>query len=879
MAAERDKQFATLDDLIDGLARHDDRPALLSFRQGSAMPMSYADLAAHVERATRWLRSRGIGPGHAVAIFAPNRPEWVVAWLAIVRAGASAVPIDAQLPAGIAMPLLAHAKPALLLTTTAGAAALAAFRPEMETVAFDETDRWPPPCAVADDAGAPASAGQVAALFYTSGTTGTPKGVPLTHGNIAANTTALLEARLVGLRDRVLLPLPLHHTYALTVGLLAPLAAGATVILPAGIAGPELATAAVEGGATVLLAVPRLCEALWNGIAAGVAARGRNAERLFGVLLDLSVAVRRATGLRIGRWLFRGVQARLGGRLRLIGCGGARLQPALAWRLEGLGWTVLTGYGLTETSPLLTFNSPRHARIGSEGRPLRGVEISIDSPAGARQGEILARGPNVFPGYWHDDAATAAAFTADGRFRTGDLGWIDARGYLHVEGRSKELIVLADGKKMFPEDVERIYGAAELIREIALLERNGVLAALIVPNDDAFRQRGALRETTLLRESLEDIAARLPPYQRIVDYRVTRLPLPRTQLGKLKRHLLPALFEQAARGERAAAAPLTDTDRRLLEGARARAVFAWLASRYPDREIALETSPQLDLEIDSLAWVALTLEIEQRFGVILDSAAVSRIVTLRDLLNEIESAMPAGVPRAGLQPYVRPGPVMRGVGALVHAVARIGMRLAYGVRVAGAANVAGDEPLVIAPNHASYLDPLALAAALPWRRLRRTYWAGWVGVLYTGRFRRFVSRAAQVVPLDPDRDLAAALDTARELLRQGYSIVWFPEGRRSPTGELGPFHRGIGLLLGDSGARAVPTAIEGTFEAWPKYRRWPRRGSLSVTFGTPLCSVTASSASAALESAVRVLLDSGRQPAAQQPADEGAGRRQPATFG
>jgi long-chain acyl-CoA synthetase len=131
--------------------------------------------------------------------------------------------------------------------------------------------------------------------------------------------------------------------------------------------------------------------------------------------------------------------------------------------------------------------------------------------------------------------------------------------------------------------------------------------------------------------------------------------------------------------------------------------------------------------------------------------------------------------------------------------------------------------------------------------------------------RSFLSRAAQVIPLDPDRELAAALDTARELLHQGYSIVWFPEGRRSPTGELGRFHHGIGLLLGDSGARAVPTAIEGSFAAWPKHRRWPRSGSLSVTFGTRLRATAASSASAALESAVRELLDTDRRLAAERP--------------
>jgi long-chain acyl-CoA synthetase len=162
------------------------------------------------------------------------------------------------------------------------------------------------------------------------------------------------------------------------------------------------------------------------------------------------------------------------------------------------------------------------------------------------------------------------------------------------------------------------------------------------------------------------------------------------------------------------------------------------------------------------------------------------------------------------------------------------MRVLFGVKVAGLENVKGDEPLVIVPNHASYLDPLALAAALPWRRLRKTFWAGWVGVLHTGPITRFVSRATQVMPVDPDRDLASAIGTARALMQRGYSIVWFPEGRRSPTGEVGPFFGGIGQLLLDTKAAALPTAIRGTFEALPKQRRWPRLLPLGVKFGEPL---------------------------------------------
>src|SRR5690606_40034947 len=170
-------------------------------------------------------------------------------------------------------------------------------------------------------------------------------------------------------------------------------------------------------------------------------------------LLSVSGESRRLIGVPIGRWLFRSVHAAVGPSLRILGCGGAKLDERLAQNLEALGWTVLTGYGLTETSPVLTFNAPRRRRLGTEGQPLPGVEIRVDKRPEEPHGEIQARGPNVFSGYWQNPDATREAFTPDGWFRTGDLGFLDADGFLHIVGRSKEVIVLADGKNVFPEEV------------------------------------------------------------------------------------------------------------------------------------------------------------------------------------------------------------------------------------------------------------------------------------------------------------------------------------------------------------------------------------------------------------------------------------------
>ncbi|HEY8519141.1 MAG TPA: AMP-binding protein [Gammaproteobacteria bacterium] len=836
------ESLRTLADLVSGFAARADAPVVHEFRRDGRRTVRYGELAQDVRGLAAGLSEAGVGPGDFVLLWAPNSPEWIASYFAIVLTRAAAIPLDNQSAAESAAGVLAHARPKVLLTTAAHAEALAAAPALRDTRVFlldaDETDErsvrrlhrpardLPPPHA--DD---------VASLLYTSGTTGTPKAVPLTHANLLANVAALLEAKLVRASDRVLMPLPLHHTYPFTIGLLTVLGTGAALILPSGITGPEIARAAMEARATALLAVPRLAVALWEGVESAVRARGERQTRLFFRLLDFSIAVRRHTGLRLGKLLFRAVHARLGKDLDLIGCGGAKLGADLEWKLEGLGWRVLTGYGLTETAPVLTFNRPGAVRLGSEGRPLPGVELRIDPVPGQAHGEIVARGPNVFAGYWGNPEATREAFTADGWFRTGDLGWLDEDGYLHIVGRSKEVIVLPDGKNVFPEDVEKAYAQSPLFKEIAVLEHQGRLAALIVPNDDEVRRRGAVRAAALLREELEEVAQRLPPYQRVGQYRLTRQPLPRTQLGKLRRHLLPDIYARSDAAE-AAGPPeeLSEEDRKLLETGVTAEIWRWLGERYPGRPLSLETSPQLDLQIDSLEWVTLTLELEQRFGVTLSGEAVSRVMSLRDLLREAAQAPAAATPAAAPPPDVQePGPLLAALGVLLFAIARLLMRTLYRFDAAGVERLESDKPLVFTPNHASFLDPLAVAAALPWKRLRKTYWAGWVGIMYKGPVRRLVSRATRVLPVDPDRDLAAAIRAARALLDRGYDLVWFPEGRRSPNGKLEPFQAGIGVLLEGSDAEVVPTAIRGAFEAWPRDARRPRLGGrIAVTFGEPL---------------------------------------------
>lgn len=647
----------TLDDLLAALPARGEHPAIVTLAaDGKVSTVSYAELNDDLSRFACGLRD-ACGDSAFVLLWAPNSAAWITTYLGIVAAGAVVVPLDDQAGAEGLRAVLAQNEPAAVVTATPHLETLREAGIAEETVflldAADDARNWRQ--LMRDGSAARRTVTDdkcVAALLYTSGTTGTPKGVPLTHQNLMSNVRGLLTAGIVRESDRVLLPLPLHHAYPATVGMLTVLARGAAIVLPAGVTGPELTTAANRAGATILVGVPRLYEALLESVSAAVHARTPAARTGFRLTLRFAGMLRRATGINIGRLAFRSLHRRVGRSLRTLASGGARLDPALATRLEALGWLVLTGYGLTETSPVVTFNVPRTRRLDTQGRALAGVEIRIDDPAGEGKGEIQVRGLNVFSGYWGDAAATARAFVEDRQgdrwFCTGDSGFLDRDGFLHVFGRQSDVIVLSDGKKISPETLERRYEESPYIREVALLAPQGDLLALVVPDEDAVRARGTMSQQNLLRDELDIASSVLPSWQRINGYRVLRHSLPRTRLGKLRRHLLPALYAQS----RAASPPamttaLGDADRRLLQSPQAVPVWRWLNERYAG--VTLDSSPQLDLGVDSLGWVSLTAEIEDRFGVTLGSEQLSRVLTMRDLLQAIDRSARASPGQASAE--------------------------------------------------------------------------------------------------------------------------------------------------------------------------------------------------------------------------------------
>src|SRR5438067_3144317 len=851
----------TLQSIIGSLGERGDKTALFAFEKKDRDCWSFQKLATCARAFANGLVRQDFKGGHSVALFAENSPEWIASALGIIHAGMVAVPLDVQLDDETLIHVLQDSDARAIITTQKGMERIGKLdlrekpklisldvgeddSPEADWKRFLETEETELPTVSCDDE---------AVLFYTSGTTGPPKGVPLSHGNIVSQLDAAAEVDLIKGGDRVLLPLPLHHVYPFVIGMLAPLALGLPLILPFSLSAQQLLRALRE--VTAIVGVPRLYSALYSGIEARVKSSGWIAPRLFRVFLAASGFARQWFGFRVGKLLFRSLHKRFGENLRLLASGGAALDPGLAWKLEALGWQVAIGYGLTETSPLLTVKLPDKSPPDSAGKPVAGVEIRIESSAvekkervnGHEVGEVIARGPNVFSGYRNLPDKTDEAFTENGWFRTGDLGHFDDNGELHLLGRLSTLIKTESGEKIQTEDVEAAYAEESAIREIGVLGEKGKLVALIVP-DRASSDDGK----DAVRKAVETASRRLPSHQRISDYAITRDALPRTRLGKIQRHRLAERYKEAKEGgEKAAAAEqmsvekMSGEDRALLEDSAAQSVWELLAKRYRGKRLTPDTSPQFDLGIDSLEWLNLTLEIGESSGVELSEEAIARIETVRDLLREVteggegEAVDPLTDPDEVLdekqKQWLEPlGPVAAGTARFLYAVNRVLMRLLFRVRAEGLEYLPQDRQWILTPNHVSYLDPFAIAALLDWRQLRKTYWAGWTGIIFANPLMRFLSRLGKILPIEPTRAARSSLAFGAIILKKKKNLVWFPEGERSANGKLQEFKPGIGMLLEHFPAPVIPVFVHGTHQALPPGKFLPRPRMIRVVLGKPL---------------------------------------------
>ncbi len=765
-------------------------------------------------------------------------------WLA----GGVLVPLDLRTPADIVVRLRERSEPRLLLTDVAGEAL--GDLPSLRVSELARASGGEAALSVSGRDDAAQARSEIAELVFTSGTTGTPKGVVLTHANILANVEAALDAMPIAAGERLLSLLPLSHMLEQTAGLFAALAAGATIYYSHTLRSSAVQAALQRHRVGLLVCVPEILRLLLAGIEREVERSGK--QRRWQALLDL--AERLPIGVRAA--LFAPVHRRLGGRLRLVLCGGAALNPEV-WRTwERLGVRVIQGYGATECAPIVTSNRLHRRMPGAVGWPVKGVDVRIGA-----DGEVQVRGPNVTPGYWRDAAATAAAFE-HGWYLTGDLGRFGAHGELQLLGRKKEMIVLPDGRNVFPQDVEEQLKRQPAIRDCVVLgkprpEGGEEVHAVVIPGRDAQAATAAVRL----------VNARLAPQQRVSGVTIWPGPdFPRTPSLKVKRaEVLTVVTQmgvsqtgvtQTASLPSMSQEPLADSLETRVLRLVASAAHRSIADVRPDADLIL------DLGLDSLTRVELAVMLEEEFGRALSDEEMASLRTIRELVAALERGGSAEA-SAPLPGWPRQSPVAQLRSALQALVMfpLLGLVCRPSV-VSGRRRLDGlTEPVLLIANHTSHLDAPSVLALLSRSRRDRTAVAAAADYFFRGAPRSVAaSIALGAFPFHREGAVAASLAHCGDLVDDGYSLLVFPEGTRSPSGQLQPFKSGIGLLARELRVPVVPIAVDGLHAILPKGRTWPRPGPVRITIGEPLRvdpAVSNAEAAALLEAHLRRLLRAG----------------------
>jgi len=862
-------------------------------RQDAVERLTFAELTLMAESVGGWLSTRTDRDAR-VAILAANHPRWVAAYLGIICAGRIAVPLDTAFQADQVKKLLQDGGVSLLfcdvkhLSVAAEAVRGLNVGLVMTSAAVEQTADPTQFAGDLDSIYATGPAGfqpvvpredDLAALLYTSGTTADPKGVMLTHGNLVGEANAVFGVISIGPSDALLGILPMFHVLAQMANLFLPLCNGARVVYLETLNTTELLRALQEREITTFCVVPQFFYLIHEKIFKELNKKGPLVGSLVRRLMALNRLLRRF-GINAGKLFFGKIHSTFGPRMRYLVTGGSRFDNEIARDFHSFGIDILNAYGLTETTGGAFVSLPGNVVIGSVGPPLPTVEVRIVDPqpieeGGVAAGEIALRAPIVMKGYWKRPEATAEVLR-DGWFFTGDLGYLDSERNLFITGRRKEVIVLANGKNVYPDEIEAHYQKSPFIKEICVMSlesRPGDptserLYAVIVPNFEVLRERKIVNSKESIRFDIESLSHKIASTKRLGGYEIWQEDLPRTTTRKLKRFQIERKVrdshKQGGDADIGTEKPLTDDERAWLARDDVKRALEVVreASRNKLAEIRPAHNLELDLGLDSMQRVELLTALEQQLGGDVPEAQLADAYTVRDLVDAILASTGPGEGRAKAaappwstilaEPVTDPGVLelarhnwfsevfffMLGRFISLFALDR------FHLKVRGLENLPTKGPYLLCSNHQSYFDPIVMAASLPWRIFRDTFALGTSDIFGDGFMRR-LARWIRVVVLDPDANLIPAMRAGAYGLRQGRVLILYPEGERSDTGQPRVFKKGAAILSIHEQAPIVPVAIEGFYEAWPRHTKFPKLSNLQLVFGKPISPPPVSEASEA----------------------------------
>ena len=795
-----------------------DRIAIMS----SGKDVTYQEMLQHVS--VFGSHTRELNPKKTI-IFSENRIGWVYAFFSVWQNRSIAVPVDATATVSDLEYIVRDCTPECMWVSEAcekvarevvsrldfDVRILVINEVEKEEISgFDIVHSTLDEKSYEDDA--------IALIIYTSGTTGSPKGVMLTYRNLWANKAGVCdEVNVFNGKRRTLMLLPVHHVLPLMGTVIIPILQGDGIIICETLQGPDIMEALCRGKVGIFVGVPRLWQMLYSGIMKKI-----NASFVARTLFTIC---KKAKSPKLSRIVFSSVHKKMGGHLDYCVCGGAALDKEIGEGLTALGINLLEGYGMTEMAPIIAFTRPGDYICGCAGLPLPSVECKIVN------GELCCKGNNLMKGYYNRPEETAQVIDSDGFLHTGDLAYLDEKGRVYLTGRTKEIIVLSNGKNVQPNEIEyKLEKYENRVKEAAVVQNGDMLMGIIVPNEAWARNLSDEEvEITLKKEVIEPYNLTVTNYKKLMSIFVYRGDLPRTKLDKLQRFKLKDILKSKGESVKSKVESAEEMSNEM------RIIKDYIESE-KKVEVHADDHLETDLAFDSLDKVGLQGFIEQTFGVDIQPEMMT---TLRSVAEKVES----GKTHVDVNKMDWHEMLLANNSSLelpstsvfypLHAkLFKSFLKLNNRLKIVGEKNVPKKGPFIIAPNHQSFLDGSIVASGLSCKTLRNSYFFATEEHVKRPVVKSLAKRNNIIIM--EKRNLKNSILKLSEVLKLGKNVVIFPEGSRSYDGEMVPFKKTFAILSKELNVPVVPVCIRGAYDVLPRGSKWIKPKKIEVEYLPPV---------------------------------------------
>jgi len=783
--------------------------------------ITYSDAFESAAQRAAFLQKEGFKKNDVIGILATSSPEWCTTYMAITMIGAITLPLDINLPA--------EAYPAMIKTVKAKAFFVSEElkdklkRVKKYDISADkclEKKKKVKPANVSED--------HIASLLFTSGTTGEPKIVSLSHANIFKTAIATYKFQELNQHDMLLCILPLFHVYALDANFIGPFAAGSSLVFQPSLKGPDIMKSLAENPITIFPAAPQLWELFMDAIVNKVKAESAAKYSLFMFFLRYAPVFRKIGLSFVPDKIFKPVHDIFGHSHRFFISGGAPLKEKYTVYYRNMGFTLIEGYGLTETTGPITMPYYKKNKLGSIGVPMTGNESKVKNVNSEGIGEIWLRGGSVMPGYYKNEAANKEVFDEDGFFNTGDLGRMDRDGYIFLTGRSKNVIVLDSGKNVYPEELESYYKQSDLISEIAVFGRKDdgreTVFAVIVPAEKKSESYNTIKE------EINRLNKGLPGYKIISNFAISMDTLPVNSTRKVLYREVEKLLDQDffQRNE-----DDSTVLRTVLEGETPEEILIMESVKKKlETDVIYVNETLADHNIDSLGLVDLIVHLEENLSITINPEDLKGLQTMQELLHYLATLEKSDGPSIDqkilngeitTKPYRFFNPFHH---VFLFIFGFISKKF-WKVHTINKEKMIFDNHIIVA-NHQSILDAVWISSEIPAHSRKNVYATG----------KKKLSFLSKMFPMLPiifieHKNSIPALKASADLLRQGKSLIIFPEGTRSRDGKLHEFKTGAAYLAKNLDKKIIPITVNGSYDIFPPGSRFPKfftelRGNLVI---------------------------------------------------